>query len=89
MWEILMLGVKPFSGVKNNDVIGAYNSCCCESYCIKICFHPCLILGKIENGERLALPARCPPRLYSVMSRCWAYEPAQRPSPHDLKETLQ
>lgn len=22
MWEILMLGVKPFSGVKNNDVIG-------------------------------------------------------------------
>ncbi|XP_077283384.1 protein tyrosine kinase 2 Fak isoform X2 [Arctopsyche grandis] len=66
MWEILMLGIKPFSGVKNNDVI-----------------------GKIENGERLALPPRCPPRLYSVMSRCWAYEPTQRPSPHELRETLQ
>ncbi|CAK1591136.1 unnamed protein product [Parnassius mnemosyne] len=65
MWEILMLGVKPFSGVKNNDVI-----------------------GKLENGERLALPARCPPRLYSVMSRCWAYEPSQRPTAHCLKETL-
>lgn len=65
MWEILMLGVKPFSGVKNNDVI-----------------------GKLENGERLALPARCPPRLYSVMSRCWAYEPSQRPTAHSLKETL-
>ncbi|XP_026728221.1 focal adhesion kinase 1 isoform X2 [Trichoplusia ni] len=65
MWEILMLGVKPFSGVKNNDVI-----------------------GKLENGERLALPARCPPRLYSVMSRCWAYEPSQRPAAHQLKETL-
>ncbi|XP_037297412.1 focal adhesion kinase 1 isoform X3 [Manduca sexta] len=65
MWEILMLGVKPFSGVKNNDVI-----------------------GKLENGERLALPPRCPPRLYSVMSRCWAYEPSQRPAAHHLKETL-
>ncbi|CAH2057207.1 unnamed protein product, partial [Iphiclides podalirius] len=65
MWEILMLGVKPFSGVKNNDVI-----------------------GKLENGERLALPARCPPRLYSLMSRCWAYEPSQRPTAHCLKETL-
>ncbi|XP_063629448.1 focal adhesion kinase 1 [Cydia splendana] len=65
MWEILMLGVKPFSGVKNNDVI-----------------------GKLENGERLALPPRCPPRLYSVMSRCWAYEPSQRPQQHQLKETL-
>ncbi|XP_034825811.1 focal adhesion kinase 1 isoform X7 [Maniola hyperantus] len=65
MWEILMLGVKPFSGVKNNDVI-----------------------GKLENGERLALPPRCPPRLYSVMSRCWAYEPSQRPTAHQLKETL-
>ncbi|CAH0717842.1 unnamed protein product, partial [Brenthis ino] len=65
MWEILMLGVKPFSGVKNNDVI-----------------------GKLENGERLALPPRCPPRLYSVMSRCWAYEPSHRPTAHHLKETL-
>ncbi|XP_037873978.1 focal adhesion kinase 1 isoform X6 [Bombyx mori] len=65
MWEILMLGVKPFSGVKNNDVI-----------------------GKLENGERLALPPRCPPRLYSVMSRCWAYEPSHRPAAHLLKETL-
>ncbi|KAI5638402.1 protein tyrosine kinase domain-containing protein [Phthorimaea operculella] len=65
MWEILMLGVKPFSGVKNNDVI-----------------------GKLENGERLQLPPRCPPRLYSVMSRCWAYEPSQRPTAHQLKETL-
>ncbi|XP_038218611.1 focal adhesion kinase 1 [Zerene cesonia] len=65
MWEILMLGVKPFSGVKNNDVI-----------------------GKLENGERLALPPRCPPRLYSLMSRCWAYEPSHRPSASHLKETL-
>lgn len=65
MWEILMLGVKPFQGVKNNDVI-----------------------GKIENGERLALPARCPPRLYSLMSLCWSYEPSKRPSFKDIKEVL-
>ncbi|CAG9860435.1 unnamed protein product [Phyllotreta striolata] len=66
IWEILMLGVKPFQGVKNNDVI-----------------------GKIENGERLALPPDCPPRLYSLMSQCWAYEPSKRPSFKDIKEILQ
>ncbi|XP_063217429.1 focal adhesion kinase 1 isoform X7 [Bacillus rossius redtenbacheri] len=65
MWEILMLGVKPFQGVKNNDVI-----------------------GKIENGERLALPPDCPPRLYSLMSQCWCYEPSKRPSFKEIKEVL-
>lgn len=50
IWEILMLGVKPFQGVKNSDVI-----------------------SKLENGERLPLPIDCPPRLYSLMSQCWAY----------------
>uniref|UniRef100_A0A1B6DL08 non-specific protein-tyrosine kinase n=1 Tax=Clastoptera arizonana TaxID=38151 RepID=A0A1B6DL08_9HEMI len=65
MWEILMLGVKPFMGVKNNDVI-----------------------GKLDNGERLALPANCPPRLYSLMSQCWAYEPSKRPTFKDIKESL-
>jgi len=65
MWEILMLGVKPFQGVKNNDVI-----------------------GKIENGERLALPADCPPRLYSLMSQCWSYEPSKRPSFKEIREVL-
>ncbi|CAB3370835.1 Hypothetical predicted protein [Cloeon dipterum] len=65
MWEILMLGVKPFQGVKNNDVI-----------------------GKIENGERLALPADCPPRLYSLMSQCWSYEPSKRPTFKEIREVL-
>lgn len=65
MWEILMLGVKPFQGVKNNDVI-----------------------GKIENGERLPLPPLCPPRLYSLMSSCWSYEPSKRPTFKEIKESL-
>ncbi|VVC25353.1 Hypothetical protein CINCED_3A014359 [Cinara cedri] len=65
MWEILMMGVKPFQGIKNNDVI-----------------------GKIENGERLALPLKCPPRLYSLMSQCWSFEPSKRPTFKDVKEVL-
>ena len=65
IWEILMLGVKPFQGVKNNDVI-----------------------HKIENGERLALPPNCPPRLYSLMSQCWSYEPSNRPSFQTIKLIL-
>ncbi|XP_018911355.2 focal adhesion kinase 1 isoform X1 [Bemisia tabaci] len=65
MWEILKLGVKPFQGVNNNDVI-----------------------GKLENGERLPLPPLCPPRLYSLMSQCWAYEPSKRPSFKEIKQVL-
>lgn len=66
MWEILMFGVKPFQGVKNNEVI-----------------------AKLENGERLALPSHCPPRLYSLMSQCWSYEPSKRPNFKDIRENLQ
>lgn len=65
IWEILMYGVKPFQGVKNNDVI-----------------------GKIEAGERLPLPAGCPPALYNLMCSCWQYEPSKRLSFADLKTWL-
>ncbi|CAD7012437.1 unnamed protein product [Ceratitis capitata] len=64
-WEILMLGVKPFQGIKNSDII-----------------------TKLENGERLPLPKDCPPRLYSLMSQCWAHEPSKRPTFQRIKETL-
>uniref|UniRef100_A0A673LLI2 Focal adhesion kinase 1 n=1 Tax=Sinocyclocheilus rhinocerous TaxID=307959 RepID=A0A673LLI2_9TELE len=65
MWEILMFGLKPFQGVKNNDVI-----------------------GRIENGERLAMPPNCPPTLYSLMTKCWAYDPSKRPCFTELKTQL-
>uniref|UniRef100_A0A4W5JVH4 non-specific protein-tyrosine kinase n=1 Tax=Hucho hucho TaxID=62062 RepID=A0A4W5JVH4_9TELE len=65
MWEILMYGIKPFQGVKNNDVI-----------------------GRIENGERLAMPHNCPPTLYSLMTKCWAYDPSKRPRFTELKTQL-
>ncbi|GIX74986.1 hypothetical protein CEXT_670821 [Caerostris extrusa] len=65
IWEILMFGVKPFQGVKNNDVI-----------------------GRIENGERLPLPQKCPPHLYNLMSLCWSYEPSKRPSFKEIKRVL-
>jgi hypothetical protein len=65
MWEILMLGVKPFQGVKNSEVI-----------------------GKIENGDRLAFPPGCMPRLYSYLEQCWAYEPTKRPTFQHLKQVL-
>ncbi|BFY99901.1 hypothetical protein BsWGS_02944 [Bradybaena similaris] len=65
IWEILMYGVKPFQGVKNNDVI-----------------------GKIEAGERLPLPAGCPPSLYNLMCSCWQYEPSKRLTFAELKTWL-
>jgi focal adhesion kinase 1 len=64
-WEIMSRGVKPFFGVKNNDVI-----------------------GKIEDGERLALPMDCPPDLYRLMNDCWEYESSKRPSFVDVKKRI-
>ncbi|KAG5675981.1 hypothetical protein PVAND_005837 [Polypedilum vanderplanki] len=46
------------------------------------------VIGKLENGERLALPPNCPPRLYSLMSQCWSYEPAKRPDFKTIKEIM-
>nr|XP_018911356.1 PREDICTED: focal adhesion kinase 1 isoform X2 [Bemisia tabaci] len=46
------------------------------------------VIGKLENGERLPLPPLCPPRLYSLMSQCWAYEPSKRPSFKEIKQVL-
>lgn len=46
------------------------------------------VIGKLENGERLPLPNNCPPRLYSLMSQCWSYEPHKRPNFKSVKETL-
>nr|XP_026690959.1 focal adhesion kinase 1 isoform X2 [Ciona intestinalis] len=64
-WEILMMGVKPFQGVKNNDVI-----------------------GKIEAGERLAMPSNCQPALYDLMLRCWSYDPGFRPLFEEIQHEL-
>ncbi|XP_016339656.1 activated CDC42 kinase 1-like [Sinocyclocheilus anshuiensis] len=39
------------------------------------------ILHRVEReGERLERPPDCPQELYSVMRKCWAYSPADRPT---------
>ena len=64
-WEILMRGVKPFMGIRNDAVI-----------------------SKLEQGERLPLPADCPPSLFNIMNRCWQYHPEDRPSFSDIEMQL-
>jgi len=64
-WEILMMGIKPFQNVKNNDVI-----------------------GKIESGERLAMPSTCPPPLYQLMLACWDYDSKKRPRFEEITNSL-
>lgn len=46
------------------------------------------VIGKIEDGERLPLPAGCPPSLYLVMTESWHYEVAKRPTFQTLKGRL-
>ncbi|XP_048046372.1 protein-tyrosine kinase 2-beta isoform X4 [Megalobrama amblycephala] len=38
------------------------------------------VINQLEQGVRLPKPERCPPTLYSLMTRCWAYIPNERPS---------
>lgn len=47
------------------------------------------ILRKIDReGERLHQPEACPPQMYQLMLRCWARDPAERPTFSTLKEAL-
>ncbi|XP_023276021.1 protein-tyrosine kinase 2-beta-like [Seriola lalandi dorsalis] len=38
------------------------------------------VISQLETGARLPKPQLCPPTIYSLLSRCWAYEPQARPS---------
>ncbi|XP_038673421.1 protein-tyrosine kinase 2-beta isoform X2 [Scyliorhinus canicula] len=37
------------------------------------------VIGVLERGDRLPKPEFCPPTLYTLMTRCWTYEPRERP----------
>ncbi|KAK2856279.1 hypothetical protein Q5P01_005014 [Channa striata] len=38
------------------------------------------VINQLEQGIRLPKPENCPPALYSLMTRCWSYDPKERPS---------
>ncbi|XP_044043140.1 protein-tyrosine kinase 2-beta-like isoform X2 [Siniperca chuatsi] len=38
------------------------------------------VINQLESGVRLPKPQLCPPTVYSLITRCWAYEPHARPS---------
>ncbi|KAL7871810.1 hypothetical protein SRHO_G00067930 [Serrasalmus rhombeus] len=38
------------------------------------------VINQLEQGIRLPKPDLCPPALYSLMTRCWSYDPSERPS---------
>ncbi|XP_063733621.1 protein-tyrosine kinase 2-beta-like isoform X2 [Eleginops maclovinus] len=37
------------------------------------------VINQLESGVRLPKPHRCPPPVYSLLSRCWSYQPNNRP----------
>eukprot|EP00079_Xenopus_tropicalis_P025889 XP_012819492.1 PREDICTED: protein-tyrosine kinase 2-beta isoform X2 [Xenopus tropicalis] len=37
------------------------------------------VISVIEKGDRLPKPEMCPPTLYTLMTRCWTYDPFERP----------
>uniref|UniRef100_A0AAR2M5D7 non-specific protein-tyrosine kinase n=1 Tax=Pygocentrus nattereri TaxID=42514 RepID=A0AAR2M5D7_PYGNA len=38
------------------------------------------VINQLEQGIRLPKPDLCPPALYSLMTRCWSYDPSERPT---------
>ncbi|XP_067999129.1 protein-tyrosine kinase 2-beta isoform X2 [Melanerpes formicivorus] len=43
-----------------------------------------VVIGVLERGDRLPKPELCPPVLYTLMTRCWDYDPSERPKFKDL-----
>lgn len=39
-------------------------------------------------GYRMACPQRCPDDVYKVMTRCWQYNPEERPKFSELQRDL-
>ena len=46
------------------------------------------VLQMIENGKRLNLPSDCPESTYSIMRKCWHYDPKHRPTFGELYDTF-
>ncbi|ESN92248.1 hypothetical protein HELRODRAFT_133578, partial [Helobdella robusta] len=46
------------------------------------------VLNCVKNGETLQLPDTCPPKLSSLLKKCWAYEPTNRPQISEIMDTL-
>uniref|UniRef100_A0ACB8GAB1 Protein-tyrosine kinase 2-beta n=2 Tax=Sphaerodactylus townsendi TaxID=933632 RepID=A0ACB8GAB1_9SAUR len=42
------------------------------------------VIGVLEKGDRLPKPDACPPVLYTLMTRCWDYDPSDRPKFKEL-----
>ncbi|KAM4633527.1 protein tyrosine kinase 2 beta, b isoform 2-T2 [Polymixia lowei] len=38
------------------------------------------VINQLEQGIRLPKPQECPPAFYSLMTRCWSYDPRERPT---------
>uniref|UniRef100_A0A7N8WNV9 non-specific protein-tyrosine kinase n=1 Tax=Mastacembelus armatus TaxID=205130 RepID=A0A7N8WNV9_9TELE len=38
------------------------------------------VINQLEQGIRLPKPDNCPPAIYSLMTRCWSYDPKERPT---------
>ncbi|XP_051816576.1 protein tyrosine kinase 2 beta, b isoform X2 [Acanthochromis polyacanthus] len=38
------------------------------------------VINQLEQGIRLPKSDNCPPALYSLMTRCWSYDPRERPT---------
>ena len=46
------------------------------------------VIDVVERGDRLSRPSSCPLALYTLMSACWIYRPADRPHFADIKTSL-
>ena len=43
------------------------------------------VFQMLERGNRLSMPAQCPPSLYNLLTKCWSFEPGNRPKCSEIK----
>ncbi|CAF4182314.1 unnamed protein product, partial [Rotaria sp. Silwood2] len=46
------------------------------------------VIDAVKRGERLKQPDKCPPKMYTIMTTCWAEDPKDRPNFEKLVELL-
>lgn len=63
-----------------------------ETFSLGVCPYPGMTnqqaREQVEKGYRMSRPQRCPDDVYKVMTRCWSYNPDERPKFNQIHRDL-
>ncbi|XP_075595038.1 tyrosine-protein kinase Fer-like isoform X4 [Balearica regulorum gibbericeps] len=63
-----------------------------ETFSLGVCPYPGMMnqqaREQVEKGYRMSAPQKCPEEIYTIMQRCWAYKPENRPKFSEIQKEL-